>query len=114
MHQALATLPKSLQTQVYVVFVTTDVKHDTATVIKKWLSNFDLGGSATYVGLRGTQAQINAAQAAAHIPLAEDGGQTHSAQLLLYGTDDYARVTFLQSTNEVQAIAHDLPLVAKA
>jgi len=33
---------------------------------------------------------------------------------LLYGTDDYARVTFLQSTNEVQAIAHDLPLVAKA
>ena len=113
-HQALATLPPPIQKQVYVVFVTTDVKHDTAPVIKQWLSNFDVGGDATYVGLRGTQAQINAAQAAAHIPLAEDGGQTHSAQLLLYGTDDYARVTFLQSTTEVQAIAHDLPLVAKA
>ena len=112
-HQALATLPASLQKQVYVVFVTTDVKHDTAAVVKKWLSNFDVGGGASYVGLRGTQQQIDAAQAAAHIPLAEDGGQTHSAQLLLYGTDDYARVTFLQSTNEMQAIAHDLPLVAK-
>lgn len=112
-HQAVATLPASLQKQVYVVFVTTDVKHDTAAVIKQWLSNFDTGVGATFVGLRGTQAQIDAAQAAARIPLAEDGGQTHSAQVLLYGSDDYARVTFLQSNNEVQAMAHDLPLVAR-
>ena len=109
----VATLPASLQKQVYVVFVTTDVKHDTAAVIEQWLSNFDTGVGATFVGLRGTQAQIDAAQAAARIPLAEDGGQTHSAQVLLYGSDDYARVTFLQSNNEVQAMAHDLPLVAR-
>jgi protein SCO1/2 len=109
---ALRAVPKALQQQTFVVFVSTDVKRDTSAVIKKWLSNFDTNTSATFVGLRGTQAQIDAAQTAAHITLAEDDGQTHSAQVLLYGTDDYARVTYLQSTNEQQQIAHDLPLVA--
>jgi protein SCO1 len=113
-HQALTKLPAALQARTYVVFVSTDVKHDTGAVIKQWLGNFDGGVRATFVGLRGTQAQIDAAQAAAHITLAEDGGETHSAQVLLYGADDYARVTFLQSTNEAQLIAHDLPLAAKA
>ena len=56
---------------------------------------------------------IDAAQAAAHVAVAEDGGQTHSAQVLLYGADDYARVAFAQSTNEQKQIEHDLPLVAK-
>lgn len=111
-HQALTKVPAPLQAQTYVVFVTTDVKHDSAPVISTWLSNFDKGVGAKFVGLRGTQAQIDAAQAAAHITLAEDGGQTHSAQVLLYGADDYARVTFLQSSNEAELIAHDLPLAA--
>jgi hypothetical protein len=44
--------------------------------------------------------------------LATDDGETHSAQTLLYGPDDYARVTFLTSDNEDQAMAHDLPIVA--
>jgi hypothetical protein len=34
--------------------------------------------------------------------------------VLLFGADDYARVTFLQSTNEAELMAHDLPLAAKA
>jgi protein SCO1/2 len=113
-HTALSNVPAALQRQTYVVFVSTDVEHDTAAVIDKWLSNFTGGVGATFVGLRGTQAQIDAAQAAAHIALAEDGGQTHSAQVLLFGADDYARVTFLQSTNEAELMAHDLPLAAKA
>jgi protein SCO1 len=113
-NQALTKVPVALQARTYVVFVTTDVKHDSAPVIKTWLANFDKGVRATFVGLRGTQAQIDAAQAAAHITLAEDDGQTHSAQVLLYGADNYARVTFLQSTNEAQVIAHDLPLAAKS
>ncbi len=112
--RALSTVPVALQRQTYVVFVSTDVTHDTAAVIAKWLSNFSSGGAATFVGLRGTQAQVDAAQAAAHITLAQDGGQTHSARVLLYGADDYARVTYLQSTNEAQLIAHDLPLAAHA
>jgi protein SCO1/2 len=113
-HQALTKLPAGLQARTYVVFVSTDIKRDTAPVISRWLANFSGGVRARFVGLRGTQAQVDAAQAAAHITLAEDGGQTHSAQVLLYGADDYARVTFLQSTNEAQMIAHDLPLAARA
>jgi protein SCO1/2 len=109
---ALRSLPASLQKQTYVVFVSTDVKHDTGAVIHKWLSNFTTGTSATFVGLRGTQPQIDAAQTAAHIALAEDDGQTHSALVLLFGADDYARASYLQSTNEQKQIAHDLPLVA--
>jgi protein SCO1 len=112
--QALAKVPVAVQRQTYVVFVSTDVKHDTNAVLARWLSNFSSGVAAKFVGLRGTQAQIDAAQAAAHVALAEDGGQTHSAQVLLFGADDYARVTFLQSTNEAQLIAHDLPLTARA
>ncbi|MDT4894331.1 MAG: hypothetical protein QOE97_3366 [Pseudonocardiales bacterium] len=111
---ALHTLPDALQKETYVVFISTDVKRDTGPVIQKWLANFQSGTTATFVGLRGTQPEIDAAQTAAHIQLAQDDGQTHSAQVLLYGTDDYARVTFLQSTNEQQQIAHDLPMVAKS
>ena len=110
---ALTHVPASVAAKTYVVFVTTDVRHDTARVIKQWLANFSAGSKATWVGLRGTQAQIDAAQAAAHITVASDDGQTHSAQALLYGPDDYAHVTFLQSNNEQQAMAHDLPIVAR-
>lgn len=111
---ALTKQPAALQKQTYVVFVTTDVKRDTGPVMRQWLANFDHGVHAHFVGLRGTQAQIDAAQAAAHIPLAEDDGQTHSARVLLFGSDNYARVAYTQSDNEAQQIAHDLPLVARS
>jgi protein SCO1/2 len=111
---ALKTLPVTLQKQTYVVFVSTDVKHDTGPVIAQWLTNFSPNApAATFVGLRGTQAQIDAAQTAARIVVAEDGGQTHSALVKLYGADDYARVSYAQTQTEQQQIAHDLPLVAK-
>ncbi len=111
---ALKKLPAALQKRTYVVFVSTDVRHDTARVLRKWLASFAAGGRASFVGLRGSRAQIDAAQAAAHIFLAEDGGQTHSAQVLLYGADDYARVSFVyNNTAEQREIEHDLPLVAR-
>jgi protein SCO1/2 len=109
---ALTKVSPAIARRTYVVFVTTDVSHDTGPVIKQWLANFSHGSKATWVGLRGSQAQIDAAQAAADIPLATDDGQTHSAQALLYGPDDYAHLTFLQSNDEQQAMAHDLSLVA--
>jgi protein SCO1/2 len=110
---ALKTLPAALQRATYVVFVSTDVKRDTGKVISRWLSNFSPNTTATFVGLRGTQAQIDAAQAAARVTVAQDDGQTHSAEVLLYGTDDYARVSYPQSATEQLEIAHDLPLVAQ-
>jgi protein SCO1/2 len=111
---ALRALPVAVQRQVDVVFVTTDVKRDTAAVIKRWLANFSAGTEATWIGLRGTQAQIDAAQTAAHVTVAQDEGQTHSAVVKLYGRDDYARVEYPQSANEQQMIAHDVGAVAKA
>lgn len=110
---AIKTLPVAVQSTVDVVFVSTDVTQDTAAVIARWLTNFIAGISARVIGLRGTQAQIDAAQAAAHVTLAQDGGQLHSAQLLLFGADDYARVTYLPSPAEAAQLAHDLPLVVR-
>jgi protein SCO1/2 len=112
---ALREVPADLQKQTYVVFVSTDVERDTAAVLARWLKNFDYGTDATFVGLRGSQDQVDAAQAASGIFLAEDGGETHSTQVLLYGPDDYARVSYLYTGNgdEAAQIAHDLPLVAK-
>jgi protein SCO1/2 len=109
---ALTTVPAKLKAETRVVFVTTDVKHDTAAVLKSYLGKFDVDLATKFIGLYGTQSEIDAAQVASHITLAEDGGQTHSAEVLLYGSDDYARVAFLQSTNESGQIAHDLQLVS--
>lgn len=111
--QALRKVPAQVQAQTYVIFVTTDVKRDTGPVIAAWLRHFDTGLPEQFVGLTGTQAQIDAAQAAAHIPLAEDDGALHAADVVLYGADDYAHVKYLQSDNEADQIAHDLPLIAE-
>jgi protein SCO1/2 len=108
----LRAVPDTLRAATHVVFVTTDVKRDTAKVIAAYLRHFDPDLPNKFIGLYGSQAQIDAAQVAAHVTLAEDDGQTHSAQVLLYGSDDYARVSFIQSNNEAEQIAHDLPLVA--
>jgi protein SCO1/2 len=108
----LQQVPAAVRAVTQVVFVTTDIKRDTAPVLKSYLAKFDPGLPNRFIGLRGTQSAIDAAQVAAHVTLAEDEGQTHSSEVLLYGTDDYARVAFLQSTNEAAQVAHDLPLVA--
>jgi protein SCO1/2 len=110
--QAVAAVPEAIRAKVDVVFVTTDIKRDTGPVIAAWLRHFDTGLPNRFIGLTGSQGQVDAAQAAAHVLLAEDGGQTHAADVLLYGADDYAHVKYQQSDNEADQIAHDLPLVA--
>lgn len=109
---ALGQVPEAVRQQTRVVFVTTDVKHDTAAVLKRYLAKFDPGLPNRFIGLLGSQGEVDAAQVAAHVTLAEDEGRTHSSEVLLYGSDDYARVAFLQSTNQAEQVAHDLPLVA--
>jgi protein SCO1/2 len=109
---AMKKLPVATQKKVDVVFVSTDVKHDTGPIIAQWLRNFSTGSAAHFIGLHGTQAQVNAAQAAAHVFLAEDGGETHSTEVLLFGADNYARDSFVFNNNgEQNQIAHDVPLV---
>ncbi len=109
---ALRGVDEPLRRSVQVVLVTTDPARDTSPVLARWLRNFDADLPARFVGLTGTVAQVEAAQAAARVPVAEDDGRTHSAELLLYGADDYARVAYLADAAP-DALRHDLPLVAK-
>jgi protein SCO1/2 len=109
---ALRGTPEPLRSKVQVVFVTTDPARDTGAVLAAWLRNFDPDLPRKFVGLTGTVAQVEAAQAAAKVPVASENGQTHSAELLLYGTDDYARVAFVSGSSP-DDLRHDLPLVAK-
>lgn len=60
---ALRSLSPELRAEVRVVFVTTDPARDTAPVLRRWLDQF----SSSFVGLRGTQAQVDAAQEATGI-----------------------------------------------
>jgi protein SCO1/2 len=109
---ALRGTPEPLRSQVRVVFVTTDPARDTGKVLAAWLRNFDPDLPRKFVGLTGTAAQVDAAQAAAKVPVATDNGQTHSAEQLLYGPDDYARVAYVSGSSP-DDLRHDLPLVAK-
>jgi protein SCO1/2 len=109
---ALRGVPEPLRSEVRVVFVTTDPARDTGPVLAAWLRNFDADLAGRFVGLTGTVAQVQAAQAAARVPVATDGGQTHSAELLLYGPDDYARVAYVSGSTP-EDIRRDLPLVVR-
>ena len=109
---ALRGTQEPLRGTVQVVFVTTDPARDTGKVLANWLRNFDPDLPRTFVGLTGTVAQVEAAQAAAKVPVATENGQTHSAELLLYGTDDYARVAFVSGSSP-DDLRHDLLLLAK-
>lgn len=107
---ALKKLPEAVRKKVIVVFVTTDVKHDNPAAIASWLRHFDTDMPQPFVGLTGTQDEVDAAQAAAHVVLAEEDGRTHSARVTYYGADDYARESFAQGTDLQDQLVHDLTL----
>jgi protein SCO1/2 len=67
---ALRKSTPALRSKARVVFVTTDVRRDTAPVLRRWLDQF----STDFVGLLGTQAAVDAAQRATGIaPAYPDG-----------------------------------------
>jgi len=109
---ALRGVDEPLRRSVQVVVVTTDPDQDTGPVLGRWLRSFDADLPIRFVGLTGTVAQVEAAQAAARVPVAGDDGRNHSAELLFYGPDDYARVAY-QADAVPDDLRHDLPLVAK-
>jgi protein SCO1/2 len=108
---ALRQVDPAVAAETSVVFVTTDPARDTPAVLGEYLGRFDADLPTPFIGLTGDQDQINQAQLAAGVPLAEDMGQTHSALLLLYGTDGEADVAF-DAENSGADIAHDLAVVA--
>jgi protein SCO1/2 len=109
---ALRGTAEPLRDKVRVVFVTTDPARDDPKVLGAWLRNFDPDLPAKFVGLTGTLAQVEAAQAAAKVQVATENGQTHSAEQLLFGSDDYARVAYVAGSSP-EDLRHDLPIVAK-
>jgi protein SCO1/2 len=104
-----------LRGKVDVVFVTTDPRRDTRSVMRRWLDRFD----DSFIGLTGTPQQLVAAQQAAHIQPATDkpGGPngyevTHTSLLLGYGANDQAQVVYAPGA-KVSDIASDLHLLAE-
>jgi protein SCO1/2 len=117
MADAASALRKAsdIRKDVTVVFVTTDPRRDTRTVLRRWLDRFD----DSFVGLTGTPEQLVAAQQEAHVPVATDtpGGPngyavTHTTLLLGYGSNDRARVVYPPGA-KVSDIAADLHLLAQ-
>jgi protein SCO1 len=107
---ALRGLEPAVAEQVQVVFVTTDPGFDTPEVLGEYLGRFDADLATRFVGLTGDQDTIDQAQLSAGVPLAEDDGRLHSSLLLLYGSDDEAKVAF-DAGNTARDIADDLRLV---
>jgi len=108
---ALRNVEEELAKEVNVVFVTTDPARDDAATLGEYLDRFDSDLAVDFVGLFGDQAAVEAAQAEAGVPVAEDDGKSHSTLLLLYGRDDVARVAFLAGSVP-DDISHDLELIA--
>lgn len=109
---AIRGLPADLAETVQVVFVTTDPTTDTGPVLTEFLDHFDSDLPNGFVGLTGTIPEVEAAQRAARVTVAQDMGKSHSAQLQLYGTDDLARVVYVGGSSP-DDILHDLPLVSR-
>ena len=66
---ALRKTPAELAEQVKVILVTTDPERDTPDVLREWLNRF----SEDFIGLVGTQAEVDAAQTAVGIRPASQG-----------------------------------------
>lgn len=103
------------RSRIRVVFVTTDPERDTAPVVRAWLDRFD----RSFIGLRGTKAEVDAIQAALHLPAAIrqpsrpgplPGAYAvgHAAQVIAFTADGRARVVYPFGTRQSDW-AHDLP-----
>lgn len=110
---ALRQVPDEVAARTQVVFVTTDPARDTGEYLGEYLARFDQDLPNRFIGLTGTLAEVEAAQQAAGVPLAEGNGEMHATSLFLYGPDDVARVMFSAGDTSGE-ISQDLRTVAGA
>lgn len=110
----LKDFPFDLSQQFKVVFITTDPERDTPERLREWLDNFD----SSFIGLRGTQDEVNEVSVALGSPPAvrvevEDGGYLvgHSANVLAFTRDNVAHIRYPFGTRQAD-YAHDLPKLA--
>lgn len=109
---AIDAAPEEIRSKLQVVFVSTDPATDTPEVLAAYLSKFDGALPVKFVGLTGDLAGVEAAQSTTGVPVAEDGGKTHSTMAIYYGTSNEAKVAWLANTN-ADDIGHDLPIGVK-
>lgn len=108
---AIKQLPASVRSRIAVVFVTTDPNRDTPAVLASWLGNFGAG----FVGLTGTKAEVDVAQAEARVSLASPEPAApganyyvdHAAQIICYTPDNVAHIMFFQGM-ATSGVASDL------
>ena len=108
---ALKQLPARERGRVRVVFVTTDPARDSLPQLRRWLDSFD----PSFIGLRGTDAQLAAMEQAFHVPPAQQEalpgggyGVTHSAEVFAFTPDDSAHVIYLPGMPSADYV-HDIP-----
>lgn len=112
---ALRQAPFEVRRGVTVVFVGVDAPRDTADRVREWLEFFD----ADFVGLIGTEAELEAAQLAAAAPPAFideefEGGYSvqHAAWLFLYTQDDLLHLRYPTGVRQA-GWAHDLDILVR-
>ncbi len=113
-HTVLEQMPYEVKSHTKVVFVTTDPERDTPEKLRAYLDNFD----PSFIGLRGTLAEVNEIQARLHLPpavaSAPRGADSsydvgHAAQVIAFSpTDDEAHIVYPFGTRQ-QDWANDLP-----
>jgi protein SCO1/2 len=136
---ALRATPAELRDKVRVVFVTTDAKRDTGPVLRQWLDQF----STSFIGLTGTQQELDLAAQASGVPPGQVGpaaetipghpdehvhkpgtaphkhfgplgySVAHSAVIYAYDASDRLPVVYPGGSTPSD-IAADLPVLARA
>ena len=102
---ALRMLPAAQRAKIRVLFVTVDPARDTLARLRSWLGSFN----PAFIGLRGTEAQVQAAARQTGITVSPVLLE-HGTEMLAYGTDNVAREAFFPSTPPA-SMAHDLGLL---
>ena len=111
---AIKDLRPEVRDQTKVVFVSTDPERDTPERLRAWLDGFD----HSFIGLRGSVDEINAALASLMLPgvaviPSEHGAEPligHPAAVLAFEADGLARVRYAFGVRRADW-AHDLPML---
>ena len=109
---ALKRLPAGTVSRVKLVFVTTDPARDTPAVLRGWLNHFD----RHFIGLTGTEQEVEAVQRAAGVPVARKTSTTgsygvaHANFVLAYTRDNLAHVMYPGGVGKDEWL-HDLPIL---
>ena len=114
--EALKKCPPEVARQFKVVFVTTDPERDTPQVLRTYLDHFD----KRFIGLTGSQAEIDAAQMAANLSPAKKSGARpdksyevgHAAFVWAYTKDNLGHVIYPVGVKGEDWV-HDLPYLAQ-